>query len=227
MHPTEPISIIIADDHDIYRQGFKMINENQKIANIEFVDEACNGVELVEKTKNKKPNIVITDIKMPLMDGLEACRIIRKECPHTKVIALSMYDEPNFIKGMFDAGASGYLTKNSDQQEVLHAIKTVNEGFTYFSKKTIGEIAKVPDGIQYGIQSGVKISNTQFSLQELKVIKLLCKQMSTKEIAHHLQLSARTIEDYRNKIMERIGAKNSVGIALYAFINGIVILGEL
>jgi DNA-binding NarL/FixJ family response regulator len=144
MHPALPITIIIADDHDIYRQGFKTMIENQKTANIVFVEEACNGLELVEKTKKLQTHIVITDIKMPVMDGLEACRIIRKECRDTKVIALSMYDEPSFIFEMVDAGASGYLTKNSGQQEILNAIKTVSKGLTHFPATTEDINALIP-----------------------------------------------------------------------------------
>ena len=224
MHPTEAISIIIADDHAIFRNGFKSIIENLKDTKVEFIEEACNGMELVEKTKLHHPDIVITDIKMPVMDGLEACRIIRKECPSTRVIALSQYEEQSFIIEMANAGASGYLTKYAEVDEVLRAIETVNNGFSYFNKAIPGEIPKVSAGSQSPI---TKVPQIEFSLQEMKVIKLLCKQMSTKQIACQLQLSSRTIEDYRQKIMERIGAKNSVGIALYAFINEIMLLAEL
>ncbi len=224
MHPTEAISIIIADDHAIFRNGFKSIIENLKDTKVEFIEEACNGLELVEKTKLHQPNIVITDIKMPVMDGLEACRIIRKDCPATRVIALSQYDDPRFMLEMAEAGASGYLTKYAEVEEVIWAIETVNDGFTYFNKAIAVENRQVPTGSGSG---SPKVSCIEFSLQEIKVMKLLCQQMSTKQIACHLQLSSRTVVDYRGKIMERIGAKNSVGIALYAFINEIILLAEL
>jgi len=224
MYPAQTISVIIADDHEIFRQGFKSIIANQKNTNIKFIEEARNGVELVEKAIKHQPNVVITDIKMPVMDGLQACRIIRKECPATRVIALSQYDDTNFILEMTGAGASGYLTKFTDLEEVLVAIKTVSEGFTYFKKA-------IPAAIETSTLTNTKnekeLVKIQFSLTEEKIIQLICDQLTTKEIATTLNLGKRTIEDYRHKIQEKMKVKNSVGMAFYALAHSMVSLNNV
>lgn len=223
MYPVQTITVIIADDHEIFRQGFKSIIANQKNTNIKFIGEASNGLELVEKAKKHQPNVVITDIKMPVMDGLQACRIIRKECPATRVIALSQYEDVNFIMEMTVAGASGYLTK-TDLKEIIKAIKTVSEGFTYFKKA-------MPSGINKSSLTKTKnekeLVKIEFSLTEVKIIHLICGQLTTKEIAATLNLGKRTIEDYRHKIQKKMKVKNAAGIVAYAFLHGIEKLGLL
>lgn len=224
MHPCQSISIIIADDHQIFRVGFKNVIANQKKVHLAFVAEACNGLELVEQVALHQPDIVITDINMPLMDGIQACRIIKESNPSTKVIALSMYDDDGLVLEMVRAGASGYLAKNAEQEEVLSAIKNVSEGFTYFKREMTTPIVATGNCNPVN-PKGVSIA--QFTPTEIALIKLICKQLTNKEIAHLLKLSTRTVEDYRRRIQERINAKNGVGIVLFALENGLVKLGEL
>ena len=220
MYPCQPVKIIIADDHQIFRTGFKATIANQNVLNIAFVDEASNGVELVEKVTLQKPDVVITDINMPLMDGIQACHLIKENNPSVKVIALSMFDDDGLMIEMVRAGASGFLTKNAEQEEVLLAIKEVSEGFTHF-KKGIAEIRNDNQLISK------KLSLKEFTITEISLIKLICKQLTNKEIAHTLGLSKRTVEDYRRKIQEKLNAKNAIGIVLYALENEIVQLGEI
>lgn len=220
MQTWPTITVVIADDHSIFRTGFKIFLEGQKDVNYLLVAEADNGLELLEKIKSHPPDIVFTDIQMPGMDGVQACKIIKEKYPLTRVIALTLYDEEHLIWDMIHAGANGYIVKSSPPEEILEAIKSVGEGVAFYSDGIAGKLAAGADKIK-------PKNSIQFSEQELKIIKLICKQLTNKEIANTIQLHVRTVEDYRYKIQEKINAKNAVGIALYALANGIEILANL
>jgi DNA-binding NarL/FixJ family response regulator len=212
MQPSPTITVIIADDHPIFRAGFKIFLEYQKDVHYSLIAEAANGVELLEKVKLHQPNLVFTDIQMPEMDGVEACRIIKEKYPLIQVIALTLYDNERLIWDMIHAGANGYIVKSSPTEEILAAIKSVNEGIIYYSNIISDKVERYP------YKKANKIS---FSEQEVKVIRLICKQLTNKEIANTIQLHVRTVEDYRYRIQEKMNVKNAVGIALYALANGI------
>lgn len=224
MNSTRTIKIAIADDHEMVRYGFKTFIGHQNSANFKFIAEASNGIELVEKVKKYRPDIVVTDIRMPEMDGIQACRIIKEKYPTTKVIVFSLLEEENIVLEMLYAGANGYVVKGTDKEEILEAIITVSEGLPYYcstiSKKLFGALGCSNSNKQ-------KTKRIQLSLKEIKVIGLICKQLTTKQIAATLQLSTRSIDDHRYNIQEKTGAKNVVGIVLHALINGIVKLSEL
>ena len=212
-----PISIIIADDHDIFRDGFRHMVMNEK--ELAIVGEASNGKELIFEIEKIMPDIVITDIKMPIMDGIEATRILKNKYPNIKIIAMSMFDDDNIIIDMLEAGAMAYLLKNSNRSEILEAIKAVNKGNTYYCKNTSAKLVHMI--AQSRFDPYKEIQNPQFSNKELDIIKLICVQASNKEIAEKLNLSIRTIEGYKDKIMEKIRAKNAAGIVIYAIKTGI------
>jgi DNA-binding NarL/FixJ family response regulator len=221
MSTTQPIRIILADDHAFFRLGFRKVMEIQDWQEIEFIEEAANGVDLIEKVTLLQPDLVITDIRMPEMDGTEACRYICSHYPKIGVIAFSAFDNQSYIFNMLEAGAKGYLVKDSTKEEVLQCIRTVQMGLPFYCSS----IAEKIYGI--GLNSREKIpEKVYFAPHELNVIRLICKQLSTKEISVKLNLSARTVEDYRYHIQEKIGAKNMVGVALYAIFHGIVKYGE-
>jgi two-component system response regulator NreC len=207
-----PIQIVIADDHEIFRGGFKLLLKNQD--ELELVGEAENGRELLEVVANKRPDIAITDIQMPIMDGIDACRDICKKFPETKVIALSMFNEDNLIIDMLEAGARGYLLKNTNKNELLLAAKTVYQGSTYYCNATSAKLTKMIAESKFNpyIHQPVK----KLTVREIEIIKLICKQLTNKEIAEQLNLSIRTIETHREKIQEKTGSKNSIGVAIYA-----------
>lgn len=214
--------IVLADDHEIFRKGFKRVLESRQLNQYEFVGEASNGVELVEKVNQTQPDIVITDIRMPVMDGIKACRNITNKFPLVKVIAFSAFDNENYIMEMIHAGAKGYLVKNATIDEISDAIATVKSGKSFYCS-TISE--KLFGTFENSINNELKIIH--FALYEINVIRLICKQYTNKEIASNLKLSTRTVEEYRRCIQDKIKAKNAVGIALYAIINGIVKTSEL
>jgi len=223
MNPSFPIKVVIADDHELLRTGYRKILQEEYASEIEFVAEAKDGHQLLEAVAALQPEVVITDIQMPVMNGIMATNIIKKKYPKTEVIAFSMFSDTTSIMGMLQSGASGYLVKTSSKEEIIEAIKSVQRGTPYYcssiSEKMYGTIAN----------SHLKKKKNEsicFSEQEKKVMRLICRQQSIKEIADSMGLSTRTVEHYRQNILEKIGARNVVGIALFAVVHEIVKLSE-
>jgi len=213
-----PIRIVLADDHEIFRDGFKAMLKKQP--SVELIGEASDGEELIEITRRLKPDVVVTDIKMPKMDGLQAARILSAEFPNIGIIALSMIDEETLIIDMLEAGAKGYLLKNAHKTEIIEAIKAVNNDHVYYCDGTSARLTKMiakSDKIPFNR----KAPKPELSQKEIDVIQLVCEEMTNKEIADRLNLSIRTIEGYRDRILEKIGARNSAGIVVYAIRNKI------
>lgn len=215
---TNPIRVILADDHQMLREGFKTMMRRQEEINI--VAEADNGLSLLEVLAQHPADVVITDIKMPGMDGVSACRQIREKFPHVAVIALSTFDNDHLVVDMLDAGAKGYLLKNTDKEEVTRAVKSVHEGGTYFC-----------DAISSGLQKIIAQTRhtpyrmrelVEFTQRELDIIRLSCQQFTNKEIGSVLNLSTRTIEAHKDRMQSKIDAKNMVGVIIYAIRNGLI-----
>ncbi len=211
-----PIKIVIADDHEIFRDGFKVMLRKQE--DVQIVAEAENGRELLQLAEQHQPDVVITDIKMPHVDGVEATREIKTRWPHIEVIALSMFDEENLVVDMLEAGAKGYLLKNTHKAEVLQAVKAVYKGETYYCNATSTKLAQM---IAKSHFNPYKNKKPTFNAKEVEIIKLICQELSNKEIASQLGLSIRTIEGYREKILEKIEAKNIAGLVIYAIKNNL------
>ena len=206
-----PITIIIADDHEIFRDGFRVMVK--KFPDIKLIGEAENGKDLIDLAEKLKPDVILTDIKMPKMDGIEATRQLVK-IANANIIALSMFDEDNLIIDMLEAGAKGYLLKNADKNEIIEAIKTVNREKTYYCKTTSAKLLQMIAKSKFNPYK--KIPKPQFTERELEVIRLICDQLSNKEIAEKLNLSIRTIEGHREKILEKMDVHNTAGIVVYA-----------
>jgi two-component system, NarL family, response regulator NreC len=212
-----PIRIVLADDHEIFRDGFNVMLKKQD--DIRLVGEAANGMELIQVTEKLLPDIIITDIKMPGIDGIEATKILSKRFPQVNIIALSMFDDDNLIIDMLEAGAKGYLLKSSHKNEIIDAIKAVYKHDTYYCKSTSTKLVHMI--AQSRFDPSKEVQKPQFSAKEIEVIRLICQEASNKEMASKLFLSIRTIEGYREKIQEKIKAKNSAGIVVYAIKTGI------
>ena len=207
-----PIDIILADDHEIFRDGFAvMLN---KIPEINLIGEAANGDELIKLARELKPDVIVTDIKMPVMDGIEATKQIKKEFPGLGIIALSMFDEEELIVDMLEAGAKGYLLKNAYKEEIIAAVKSVNKDEPYYCRNTTNKLAQMIARSNFNPYKTV--TRPEFSERETAIIRLICREFSNKEIAEELSLSKRTVEGYRENILQKIDAKNSVGIVVYA-----------
>ncbi|POY35962.1 DNA-binding response regulator [Solitalea longa] len=215
------IKIIIADDHEIFRDGLSLVLKKEKDFNL--IEQAINGIDLINKINLHHPDVVLTDIKMPGMDGIEATKIISDKFPTVKIIALSMFDEDNLIADMFEAGAKGYLLKNAHKNEIIEAIKTVYEDGNYFceaaSMKLVKMLAKS--------KQASKQQQVEFNDRELDIIKLICKQLTALEIADKVFLSKRTVEGYRMRILEKMNVKNTAGVVVYALRNQLITEEEI
>jgi DNA-binding NarL/FixJ family response regulator len=185
-----PIRLLVADDHEIFRDGLKMMLRKQP--NFEVVGEAANGEELIQLSKELNPDIVITDIQMPKMDGIEATRHLSRQQPGIGIIALSMFGEENLIVDMLEAGAKGYLLKNAHKEEIIDAIKTVFDEQTYYCSATSVKLAQLIARSKFNPNR--RTVRPELSEKETEVIRCICQQMSNKEIAAKLNLSVRTIE---------------------------------
>jgi len=224
MNPAQPIKIVIADDHELFRMGFTHYLQTYCPDDIKITGEARNGRDLVDLVATHQPDVVITDIQMPVLNGIQACKAIKRDHPSTSVIAFSMFSDINNIMGMLQSGASGYLAKSSDKEEMVEAIKTVNSRTSYYCSTISDKI--------YGtlLNSNKKRRDNKkiyFGPQEVNVMRNICRQLTTKEIAKEMRLSVKTVDHYRQNILEKIGARNVVGIALYSIIYDIVKHSEI
>jgi len=212
------ISLVIADDHEIFRDGLAlMINKQEHLS---LVGQAGNGRELIQLVNEKKPDIVITDIKMPFLDGIAATRLMLQQDPLLKIIALSMFDEEDLIVEMLEAGAKGYLLKNADKKEIQEAILTVNDGNIFYCKLTSTRLASLIVKSKFDPQK--KKSSDLFTEREKQIIELICLQHTAQEIGERLFLSKRTVEGYRTRILEKMEVKNTAGVVVFALRHNLI-----
>jgi len=206
------ITLLIADDHEIFRDGLALMLSKQD--DIKLIAQAENGKELIELTEKLQPDVILTDIKMPLMDGIEATRLLVQKFPELKIIALSMFDEENLIVEMLESGAKGYLLKNADKTEILEAITSVFEDKVFYCKGTSARLASMIVKSKFNpYKKKVPIA---FNDREKDIIKLICQQYTAQEIGDKLFLSKRTVEGYRIKILEKMNVKNTAGMVVFA-----------
>lgn len=210
----EQYSVILVDDHKLFREGLKLLLEN--LTYIKKVDEAGNGKEFLKLVEKYHPDIVFMDIEMPEMDGITATQQALKLFPDLNIIALSMYGDENYYSQMINAGAKGFILKNSGIQDVEAAIQTVISGNNYFSQEILNRLI---NGI--GGKSKTNQSN-ELSEREEEVLYHICKGLSNQEIANILYLSKRTVDKHRENILSKTNAKNTAGLVMFAVKNGIV-----
>jgi DNA-binding NarL/FixJ family response regulator len=219
MFSQKTLKLVLADDHAIYRDGLKLLLRKVRDVSIEVAAEAGSGAELVELTDKVQPDMVITDIMMPGMDGIAAIRLLRKKHPQLFIIALSSFDETRMVLDTLEAGANAYLLKNTSKEEMLQAIKAVSEGGAYYcSEVSVLLIKKIKES---SLGADKKSQIADLTPREQEIIKLICKGHSNKEIATILNLSKRTVEGYREKIMSKVQARNSLDIMTYAIKNNL------
>ena len=210
---TNKIKIFLVDDHNLFREGLKFLLSNNDL--ISEIHEAENGKDLLENVLDVKPDIILMDIEMPVMNGIEATKETLKIYPETKVIALSMYGNENFYTEMIDAGAKGFLLKNSKFEDVKKAIVDVNDGKNYFSPEILEAIIKNLNKKKY------KKKNTELTEREIEVLYNICKGLSNQEIADFLYISKRTVDKHRENILLKTQSKNTAGLVIYAIKNEI------
>jgi DNA-binding NarL/FixJ family response regulator len=211
----ESIKLIFAEDHELFREGIKL--QLSKMPNINLAAIATNGDELIELCKKHIPDIVLTDIKMPVKNGLDAVKYLRTRYPHLGIIALSMFEDVSTLKQFLKNGGNGYLQKTSSKQEMYDAIITVFKKENFYCQSTL-EVMK--NNVDF-FHSDNEESNPLFLFKEieLNIINLICKGLTSKEIADHVYLSPRTIEGYRKKIQLKMNVDSTAGIIKYAIEN--------
>jgi DNA-binding NarL/FixJ family response regulator len=213
----KPINLAIVDDHKIFRNGLKAALEDYPDFNLQI--EASNGKELIGLLADHEPDVILMDIKMPEMDGMQTTAHINQHFKNIKVLALSMHNEDKYIVDMMKAGASGYLLKNAEPEEIIEAIQTVhNKGF-YFNEHLSVTLIKqlVGPGHTDNVSQGIELND-----REIEVLKLVCQECSNQEIADKIFLSVRTVEGYRARLFEKTGSKNLVGLVIFAIKRGII-----
>ena len=209
------IKILIIDDHRIVRDGIKLYLDNDP--EYEIVAEGSSGYDAINLMKQKEVDLILMDINMEGMDGIETTKKIMEEHPQVKVIAITMHNDYQHIKAMMDAGAGGYLLKNCDESELKHALKAVTEDDIYYSKEVaqtvMNNLAKKRS------KSRSEALATPLTPREKEVYQLIMEEYSNQEIADKLFISVRTVEVHKRNLLEKTGAKNTTGLVLYAVKN--------
>ena len=208
-------TILIADDHKLLREGLRVLLERE---GFQIVAEADNGRSAVRLAKQLQPDIVITDIAMPDLNGVEATRQISAEAPRSKVLALSMHTESRFVLGILAAGASGYLLKDAAFEELSVAIKALLKGQTYLSPAIAGVVVRQSLG---RLEAKTSAPQTKLSQREQEVLQLVAEGISTKEIAAMLYVSVKTVETHRKQIMDKLEIYSVAGLTKYAVREGL------
>ena len=210
------INILIADDHQLLIDGIKA--NLADIQDFDFVAEANNGYQVLERLESGiSVDVILMDINMPKLDGLECTRKVSKQYPDIRIIALSQYDEKRFVKWMVKNGAYGYLLKDSDKDTLEKAIRTVHAGERYFCDRLSIRL----------VNQELKMENTRdlfprLTDREVEVLNLICKEFSSQEIADKLFISFHTVESHRANLMHKAGARNTAGLVRWAVENDFI-----
>ncbi len=211
------IRLALADDQVLFRRGLAMLLGD--MPDVQVVFECANGEELLRHLKTEPVDIVLLDLEMPVMDGMAAMKHIRKEHPEVKVIVLSMHEEEKFIVHLMELGANGYVVKTAEPDEIENAIRAVATSGYHFSE-LVGQV------MLQGLVNKEKVRPTfsdtdPLTEREQEVLRLICQELTTTEIAGKLFLSPRTVEGHRNNILLKTGARNTAGIVVYALTKGL------
>lgn len=212
---SNKIKLFIVDDHEIFRNGLKTIMK--RISSVEVVGEASNGKEFLEKYEKELPDVVLMDIEMPEMTGQEATVEALKKHPELNIIALTMFNEDEYIKSMIDAGVKGFLLKNINKETLEKAIHTVHTGGNYYSEELFNFFTKQFSGKK-------ETPDIHLTKREKEILQLICEGLSNKEIADMLFVSERTVVGHKSNLLSKTGCKNTLNLLSYAIKNKLVVL---
>jgi two-component system, NarL family, nitrate/nitrite response regulator NarL len=217
MEQKARIKVLLVDDHPFVLEGIRSCLASRP--QFEVVGEAANGQEAIEKSKELDPHVIIMDISMPVMNGLEATRFLRKAAPEAKVLILSMHEKREFTSQIIESGARGYISKNTSPSELVRAIESVHQGETFFSPNVAENFLR--DFVE-GAGKPKPRPAVQLSLREREVLTLVAEGFSNKQTADLLAVSVRTVEKHRERIMTKLNLHNIVDLTKYAIANQIV-----
>ena len=214
----EVVKVAIADDHQIFRKG--VILSMRPYTNIKFVLEAENGEELIKGVATAQPEVILMDLRMPVKDGIETTKYINKHFPEIKIIILTMYEDERFVGHLMESGANGYLLKSTEPLEIKKAISDVMRTGFYlnnFVNKILIKKNYAKQKFNPNLNSEIVVSD-----REKEVLTLVCMEFTAQEIAQKMDISPRTVEAIKDRLMERFGVKNSVGLVFYAMKNSLI-----
>jgi DNA-binding NarL/FixJ family response regulator len=210
-----PIRLIITDDHNLFRNGLKLLFSGQP--DISVVAEASNGIELLSILEKQTADVILIDIEMPEMNGIEATKEAMSKYPDLKIISLSMYGEEEYYYRMIEAGVKGFILKNSEIAEVIKAIMTVYKGGTYFSSDILYNVVKNIKNVSKSPNADANLSE-----REKEVLVQICRGHSNQEIADSLFISKRTVEKHRASLLVKTNTKNTAQLVMFAIENKLV-----
>jgi DNA-binding NarL/FixJ family response regulator len=209
------MKVVLADDHRMMRDGLRAVLER---AGVEVVGEAANGHEAISEVKRASPDVLVIDIAMPELNGIDATRRLCADQPGIKILALSMNSDRRYVIAMLEAGASGYLLKNAASDELLSALAAVTRGETYLSPPIAGSVVDAAVGRGLSMRIGPE---RPLSLREREVLQLMAEGRSSKEVAAILHIALPTVETHRRQIMEKLGLRTVAELTKYAIREGL------
>jgi DNA-binding NarL/FixJ family response regulator len=214
----DTINVAIADDHKIFRKG--VILSLRAYNNIHFILEAENGEELIKGIEKEQPDIVLMDLKMPVKDGIETTKYLNKHFPSVRILILTMFEDERFVGHLMDSGANGYLLKSTEPAEIKQGIMDVMKTGFYlnnFVNRVLIKKNYSKQKFNVNLSSEIVVSE-----REKEVLTLVCMEFTAQEIAQKMDISARTVEAIKDRLMERFGVKNSVGLVFFAMKNSLI-----
>lgn len=213
----QKIRVGIVDDHELFRKGVIGILDPNRF---EVVLEAENGQAFIDRLDSVAVDVVLLDLEMPVLDGMEACKRVRERFPELKILILTMHRAPHFMVHMMENGANGYLVKESGPDELEEALERVyRTGYFFNDALSRAMLLKLEGGSR---KVPKQMLNDELSEREAEVLRLICEELTTPEIADKLYLSPRTVEGYRKQLLEKTGARNTAGLVLWAVRQGIM-----
>ena len=213
----DKFKIFIVDDHEIFRNGLKMVLN--KLKYLDVVGEASNGKDFINALEHCKPDIVLLDIEMPVMNGIEAAQKALELMPELNIIVLTMFNEDEYIQNMFDIGVKGFLMKNINKETLDKAIQTIINGGNYYSEELFKFFTK-----QIGKEKKVESLQIDFTRREKEILQLICEGLSNKEIADVLFVSERTVVGHKTNLLAKTDCKNSMSLMSFAIKNKLVVI---
>lgn len=212
------VKIIIVDDHEIFRSGLKMVLG--KLDYVKVVGEAANGQDFLDLIRKISCDIVLMDIEMPIMSGIDATKIALKENPALKVISLTMFTDDNYVQSMIDVGVKGFLVKNINKETLHKAITTVAGGGNYYSEELFNFFSRKLNPKE----DSNNADDVHFTAREKEILQLLSEGLSNKEIAEVLYISERTVVGHKSNMLAKTGCKSAIGLLAYALRNKLIII---